>query len=326
MTSDHTTGTAVDCAVCGEERSRPWLWPARSPGPVVRCTFCGLVYVSPRERTGSIIFEGADLPNREALKDQDDPNLLIGSWEAAHLERFLPEREHLSAGHQRMLARIAEHRPPPGELLDFGCGWGFFLEDARAAGWTVQGLEPLPGHGVYARGRLGLPVVTDTLHEDTFAEDRFDVVTAFQVFEHLPDPAAELVKIRRILRDDGLLVVEVPNIATPAVHVLRGRHRHFVEDHLWFFSPRTLPALFVRAGFEVLETSFPTRTLSLRYLASAWLPRYLPAFVARRLQGLAQRSFLAERTVRVNLGDILLVVARKVSGAAWHDAPLESQV
>lgn len=278
---------------------------------MVRCTTCGLVFISPVERTGSLIFEGSDLPEHEVLKDQDDPNLLVGSWEASHLARFLPERELLRAAHERVLARIAAYRAPPGELLDFGCGWGFFLEDARTAGWSVQGLEPLPGHGVYARGRLGLPVVTDTLQDDTFEQGRFDVVTAFQVFEHLPDPAAELRKIRRLLREDGLLLVEVPNIATPAVHVLRGRHRHFVPDHLWFFSPGTLSALMERHGFEVIACSHPTRRLSLRYVANAWLPRYLPEGIASILRQVTDRPALADRVLSINLRDILLVIARK---------------
>lgn len=286
----------------------------------MRCEACGLVYVSPRESTESLIFEGRDLPDHEALKDEDDLSLLIDSWEASHLARFLPERDQLRRAHRRTLDLIEAHQPPPGELLDFGCGWGFFLDDARAAGWTVQGLEPLPGHGVYARGRLDLPVVTDTLHEDTFAPGRFDVVTAFQVFEHLPDPAVELRKLARVLREGGLLVVEVPNIATPAVHVLRERHRHFVPDHLWFFSPDTLGRLLRDGGFDILETRLPTRHLTVRYLSHAWLPRYLPASLAHGVRRAAEHPWLADRVLPLNLRDILLVIARKRTDARPRDA------
>ena len=303
----------IPCAVCGSLEQAPFLRPARSPGPVVRCRGCGLVFVSPREDERAIIDEGRPLAELERLRDSRDPRDLAGCWELDLLAAETPAlRAARRVNHQAALGWIARHRPPPGRLLDFGCGWGFFLEDARAAGWTVQGLEPLPGHGVHARGALGLDVRTDTLRPDSFPPESFDVVTAFQVFEHLPDPAAELAKLHRMLKPGGLMVIEVPNIATPWVRLLGGRHRHFVEDHLWFFSPRSLARLLERQGFTPIATHFPTRRLPVERLLDAWAGRYLPPRAVGALRAVAQRAGLLERRLPVNLRDIVLLIGRRV--------------
>ncbi len=301
----------IPCAVCDSVDPAPFLHPRRSPGPVVRCRTCGMVYVSPIESPDSLIDDTTALGFPGAMRESTDVNLLVGTWEAALLSRKLPAREALRRNHLAALERIASHCPPPGRLLDFGSGWGFFLQDAQAAGWGVQGLEPLPGHAIYTRGALDIPVVTDTLRDDTFGSGSFDVVTAFQVFEHLPDPATEIDKIRYILKPGGLLVIEVPNIATPLLKLFCGHHRHFVQDHLWFFSPHTL-ARFVRAhGFTPLDVSFPTRRLTLGYVADAWLRRFAGTRVAEMSLGALRRLRLDDRIVHLNLRDIVMIIAER---------------
>lgn len=271
-----------------------------------------MVYVSLRQRTASLIFDGEQFAG-DPLRASADPADLVGRWEAAHLVDALAHGAVLRRNHRAALARIARHARPPGRLLDFGCGFGLFLDTARQVGWDVAGIDPLPGHGAYARGALGLDVVSDTLRPDTFPAARFDVVTAFQVFEHLPDPRAELAALRRLLRPGGLLVVEVPNVATPLVRLLGGRHRHFVADHLWFFAPATLRRFLESGGFEVLEVARPTRWLSARYLAARWLPRYLPRRLARAVDAAAARLPGGDVALPINLGDIVLAVGRRTA-------------
>jgi 2-polyprenyl-3-methyl-5-hydroxy-6-metoxy-1,4-benzoquinol methylase len=120
-------------------------------------------------------------------------------------------------------------------ILDFGSGWGFFLAVAKEKGWNAFGLEPLPAASVYARARFGLNVVTDTLRENSFSPEFFDVVTSFQVFEHLPNPGQDIRNIHEILRKNGIVLIEVPNFETWTMQIMKSKHRHFVQDHLNFF-------------------------------------------------------------------------------------------
>lgn len=300
----------IPCTVCGATDAAPFLQPPASPGPVVRCRVCTMIFVSPRRTTASLIFDGDQFGHDNALRTSTDPNDLVGHWEATHLANALPHRDVLRRNHRDALARIGRFAVPPGRMLDFGCGFGLFLDSARTAGWDVAGIDPLPGHGTYARGALHLDVISDTLRPNTFASMSFDVITAFQVFEHLPDPRAELNALRRLLKPGGIIVIEVPNIATSLLRLLGPRHRHFVHDHLWFFSPVTLRRFLTENGFTVLDTVKPTRWLSARYLAARWLPRFLPAPLARPLRTAANRMPGGGAALPINVGDIVMVIGR----------------
>jgi SAM-dependent methyltransferase len=299
------TAEAVPCAVCGAAAQQPLFHPARSPGPVVRCGRCGMVYVSPRLDTHALIFKGADVA-ADAGVSLDE---VQGSWEWPILRTKEAERQALDRNSNIALDRLERWVRPPGRLLDFGCGGGFFLGAAQARGWETIGLEPLPGHAVYARATFNVPVVMDTLRDDTFAPESFDAITAFQVFEHLPQPREDLAQLAHSLRPGGALLIEVPNIDTWTVRLLGARHRHFVQDHLNFFSARTLGRLMAGAGLDVAEHYFPARYLSVRHLTRHWLGR-LGGWLPR----LAERMGLNDRLVRVNLGDIVAVVGRKPAG------------
>jgi hypothetical protein len=181
------------CPVCGQQHTRVLFRPKDSPGPVAKCLNCDMVYVESIEDDHALIF------SEPVMNGQPDPKILTSSnladvsdsWEFKFLpdeEVEWPVRQHNAADAlQRIERHINTHRPG-GRLLDFGSGWGFFLAVAKERGWIPYGLEPLPASAVYARARFGLNTITDTLRENTFPSDFFDVITAFQVFEHLPPP------------------------------------------------------------------------------------------------------------------------------------------
>src|SRR5690606_1160892 len=77
-------------------------------------------------------------------------------------------------------------------LLDIGCSSGLFLSEARAAGFTVRGAELSPDTAAFARGHFGLDIHVGDWREAGYAHASFDVVTLFDVIEHMPDPLAEL--------------------------------------------------------------------------------------------------------------------------------------
>lgn len=301
--------TTRDCPVCKSGQHELLYTPAQAPGPVSRCENCGMVYISEIVNSTSIIHDGARMAESNLqLRFSSDLRDLNGCWEWGDLVMKLKEGDALERNAANALAHFAR---APGYLLDFGCGGGFFLAEAKRCGWEVFGLEPLPGHAVHARALTGGTIVTDTLRDDTFLPAFFDCVTAFQVFEHLPEPATDLARLFRMIKPGGSILIEVPNIDTWGVRLLRGRHRHFVPDHLNFFSAATMSRLLREAGFEVTETYQPSRTMSLEYLVEHWGGRVLPESLSRHatlaLGKLPARHWL----LKLNIGDILAVVARK---------------
>jgi SAM-dependent methyltransferase len=207
------------------------------------------------------------------------------------------------------LNHIMDARPIPGTILDYGCFCGIFLNEAKLLGWDSFGLEPMAAPAIYARARFGLNVTTGTLNSAHYESDFFDVVTAFQVFEHLLHPDQELEKIHRIVKPGGLVLIEVPNIDNFLVKLLKKRHRHFVIDHISFFSLRTLNMLLKGKGFRPIKAFFPTRILSVKHIAW-WLERYRPnqSYLQRNLP-----ASLLNLRIHINLRDIITVIAEKTT-------------
>jgi SAM-dependent methyltransferase len=237
---------------------------------------------------------------------------LAGCWEKSLIEEEEAELSAKLVNAHRALDYIEQLMSRKGTILDLGCFCGTFLHAATQRGWASYGIEPLVGPAIYARAKFGLNVITDTLRDDTFPLEFFDVVTAFQVFEHLPDPLWELARIWRILKPGGLLVVEVPNIDTVWVRLLGKRHRHFVTDHLYFFSPQTLDALLERAGFTVLKVQAWPRTLSLRKVAW-WIERARVVPLSNVIATVVRWLDFQDGMITVDLGDIICAFARKTA-------------
>jgi len=299
----------VACCVCGGVTTEPFVRAEIAPGDVVRCTTCGMVFVSPVRYRGLNLSDEQQAES-ERLRDSSDLGDLDGCWEMQFLDG---EHVRLASGNnfQELLETLRGYLPAQGRLLDFGAGWGFFVAAARDAGWDAAGIEPQPGRALYARESLGLDVRSTTLVPGLFPAGHFDAVVALQVFEHLDDPAAEIDRIREVLRPGGLLVIEVPSIASPLVKVMGGRHRHFETDHFWFFSPDTLRR-FVRAhGFAVKACYSPTRRLSLGWISRGIFAKYLPPKVGKTLVRSLTRARLDNRVVGINVSDIVLVIAEK---------------
>jgi 2-polyprenyl-3-methyl-5-hydroxy-6-metoxy-1,4-benzoquinol methylase len=182
------------------------------------------------------------------------------------------------------VARYAQE----GRLLDVGCAKGGFLAAARDAGFVVRGVEPAEAAAAAAR-RLGLDVMVGTIDEVPPRANSLEVVTAWHVLEHIPEPIDTLTRLREELVPGGHLLIEVPNAESVIAERERGAwHAAEVVHHVGQYGPRSLRALVERAGFRVLDlhtfpfTGYyhPRRWLDVRdwpgYAAMAWDLRASP--------------------------------------------------
>ena len=297
------------CPVCMHESFEFLFRSVQSPGPISTCGCCGFVFVNPIETTKALIQDGpvlGDYPTN--LLESSNIEDIQDCWEKPIIDqhiRELPAKLINACDALEHINRITGNR---GNLLDIGCFSGVFLSTASQVGWDCYGIEPLVAPAIYARATSDIPVITGTLRGDTFPPDSFDVVTAFQVFEHLIHPDQELEIIQRILKPGGLLVIEVPNIDTLAVKVMRGRHRHFTQDHVSFFSGNTLQLLLERFNFRIREIYSPSRVMSFQHL-SHWFKRYNRIIEDLMLKHIP-KNFL-NRTLKISFGDIVTVISEK---------------
>jgi 2-polyprenyl-3-methyl-5-hydroxy-6-metoxy-1,4-benzoquinol methylase len=294
------------CILCGEPTRL--LYPANVPrnAPIARgelactspylaihddifvCRECGLARSKPPIEAEEI---------EDLYRDVEDP------------EYFSSENERREA-FRAALARIESLRlvRPPGRLLEIGSSVGLFLDEARGRGWDAFGIEPSRWAAESARAR-GLSIFNGTLEEYVPEGGPFDVVVSWDVWEHLEDPVGALRRAYQLLRPGGLFVFTTVNLGGLGRKLFRGRWPWFMRMHLHYFTRESLTRMVRGSGFEVLSTSTEAKTLRLGYVLDRARSFLGPAASVAR--ALASTLGVVDRPVRIDLGDILLVEARK---------------
>ena len=146
------------------------------------------------------------------------------------------------------------------KLLDVGCSRGDFVAAAAQLGFAAEGVEPAP-HIAEAARAAGRTVHTGLLEEQKLPAVRFDVVSLFEVIEHLRAPLPLLAECKRILRPGGILLISTGNGASWTARAMKARWDYFqvAKDagHISFFNPQSMALLAARCDFEVarIETS-----------------------------------------------------------------------
>lgn len=161
-------------------------------------------------------------------------------------------RENWVRTFDRRLRAIGRYRAE-GRTLDVGCGPGFFLDAASTRGWEAWGIDPSAYAVEMARRTHGERVCQGVVETAPFPAGHFELVTAFDAFEHVYDPVAFLSAAHRLLAPGGLLAITTPDITSLLSRVSGRRWVSFkIPEHVFYWSPETIRR--VLAGrFEVLE-------------------------------------------------------------------------
>lgn len=235
----HIKRKYIDCNLCGS--SEFGLLFTVDGYDIVKCSQCGLVYLNPQ-------------PNEQEIHDLYFKQKLVRSGGSEEiLAAYLKDKAKFTAVYKTWLLQIEKYKNK-GRLLDIGCAAGFFLNYARENGWEVKGIDISDWAISIARKELELDVIQGTLPEANFPDEYFDVVTMFDVLEHLPNPSCELQIVRRILKRDGLLVVNVPNIDS-FIAKINGKHwnKLIPPQHLYHFTPGHLLKMLEKGSFKILS-------------------------------------------------------------------------
>ena len=216
---------AVPCPACNE-KARDGAIEEFGRHELFECRACGLQFWDPREMPDARWYEQ-----------------MYGGRD----ETLLP----LEPGHKYFLADAMASRS--GELLDIGCGSGNFLAAARDAGYRVTGIELDSKAAQFAKDRVGLPRVfplTISEFADRHTDEKFDVVTFFEVLEHQATPVEFLQKVRMCLKPRGTIALSVPNrerwMTGPDV-------LDYPPNHFLRWNAAALKNLLIAHGFEIMS-------------------------------------------------------------------------
>ncbi len=252
---------------------------------VVRCGSCSLVYINPRLRADLIL---------EGYAEAEDP--VFAAQNEARIRGF---RKTLEGVVKRL--RIA---PQGKRVLDVGCAGGAFLVAAREMGFAVTGIEPARWMAAYGRDHYQLDIRDGILEPGAFEEHSFDVISLWDVIEHLPQPLGTLETVRRLLKPEGVLLVNYPDIGTIAARTLGRRWPFWLSVHLIYYTRQTMREQLRRAGFATqwFEPFWPV--LPLGYVAQRAAPYGIPL---RWLQRGIDALGIGELWLTYNIGQTLAV-------------------
>lgn len=138
-----------------------------------------------------------------------------------------------------------------GDLLDIGCGTGYYAGEMKKAGWNVKGIEPNPRAGKFASEKFGIRVLLPE-SIDTLPDSSLDCITMWHVLEHFQDPFSYAGEIKRLLRPGGVCLCALPNSSSfDAEYYKESWAAHDCPRHLWHFTPDTFRIFAEKNGFVV---------------------------------------------------------------------------
>jgi 2-polyprenyl-3-methyl-5-hydroxy-6-metoxy-1,4-benzoquinol methylase len=282
-TDPSRTASGVTCPICGVAANVAQRVP---PAVYYGCPVCETLFQHP-------------MPTSQQMHEYVETEYASGVYNsyvaAANLKAMT-----FAARAKKIAARAQ------GRLLDVGASAGFFVEQALNAGFDAYGVElsteAVSKSSPLVRERM---TVGDVNALALGGVAPFDVITAFDLIEHVFDPVAFLQEMRRVARPGALIVITTPDAGHVLRHVLRARWPMFQPmQHTVLFSRRGLQLALTTAGYTGVEIGPATKTLTADYLAGQ-VEMYLPLAVrAYRAASRVLPQKLRTAPVNVNIGEL----------------------
>lgn len=170
--------------------------------------------------------------------------------------RELARRTAVARRRLELVSALLGAAPSATRILDVGCSRGQFVRAAADLGYRAEGVEPAPRIAA-AACESGLTVHAGLLEEQRFPDCAFDVLTLFEVLEHLREPLGLVRECHRVLRPGGILMLSTGNARSWTVAAMGARwdYFHIAKDggHVSFFNPASVRLLAARGGFETVR-------------------------------------------------------------------------
>jgi SAM-dependent methyltransferase len=211
------------------------------------------VVIADRDRHGqplrNVQSEASGILYVDPLPVEDLARFYRDEYRVSYKQSFVPKAKHIYRaggvalerhGHSREAAKSGMR------TLDIGAGGGEWVYLMQRLGCESFGIEPNLGYGSFAKDQYGVEVFLGMYQEASFEPGSFDLLSLFQVLEHLADPVEDLRNLSRFLKPGGLFLIEVPDILFPGMRFDHKWH----EGHLFGFDALTLEAVAAKAGLR----------------------------------------------------------------------------
>ena len=252
---------------------------------LVKCLGCGLVYINPQINSEVIL---------ESYTEATDPKFVsqnpLRIRTFSKFFEFWTKRSKIQPSIQK-------------KVLDIGCAAGAFPKAAQDLGFSVVGVEPSKFLCEYGKVKYGLDLRQGVLNEQNFIEGEFNIISMFDVIEHLVQPGVVLDEIKRVLHTEGHLIVNYPEYDSWPRKLLGMKWPFFLSVHLFYFTPNSIRNILKKHGFRVIRIEPYYQTLELGYVLgragqifplAKWIEKAVKAF---GLGGLPFKYYIGQSLV-----------------------------
>lgn len=281
------------CIICDSRRPPRGIF-TKGGRTFLKCDTCDLVRLQP-------------LPSLDELREYYDREYKQNTGMGA----ALVAQEEMARVTARDRLSVVRRYTSGEHWLDIGCGSGVFLDEASKAGFSPQGID-ISEEAVDKARRRNLRAYTATV-ENVFPDTAYDVVTAFDVIEHVLDPVSFLESVYKLLRPRGILALTSPDTSSLICRLMRRRWFFYIpEQHLFYFNRRNLSALLLLLGFNVLDALKARKALNYNYSLiqfQAYNPIIYRLWKAFRP---ITPPFYRQRPFSLYIGEMLIIAQRPI--------------
>lgn len=293
----------VKCDLCGSidqkdifiskkiNNSRPYFITESLslPHRISRCNNCGFIFAIPSE----------------------DISVFLDAYAKMVDEKYIEEEYGRRLSARSILKKLDKFKGSGNKLLDIGCCTGFLLYEARDMGWDTSGVELSIWASRYATERFNLKIYNMPLEKANFPNEYFDIIIMQDTIEHLQHPRQTLLEVNRILKTNGVLYINTPDIESFTSKILHAKWWGINQFHLYYFSKRSLNKILNLSGFVVLGYDSYARIFTLNY----WSERFKDynSMIYRILKFITKIRVIRKSFLRINLRDQIEVFARKAA-------------
>lgn len=223
----------IECKVCYNNDTTKFISKFEKNGVnIVQCEKCEFIFIPPYFRK--------DI-NYEDYKDD------------AVLKTIIEGNDWLKIQRHLLRFKTIKKYQKKGRLFDLGVGWGHFLYTGKLLGYEVGGIEMSKMSYKYAKEYLKLPVEEKDLFKYEAKTEYYDIVTMWDVLEHIDDCDKVIEKCFTMLNTGGYLVIQVPQIDSYIAVKQKEKWQAMGLDHVNYFSKKTITNLLEKKGFEVIK-------------------------------------------------------------------------
>lgn len=209
-------------------------------------------------------------------------------------ELYLEKLEHLTSGRK---------------IFDVGAATGYFLDIAAKCGWKTYGSE-ISAYGAETAQMRGHKMILGSIVGNT-PEEKMDVVTLWDVLEHVDDPKAYLYSVYDMLSENGVVAINTVDASSWWAKTLGPRwHLIVPPEHLNYFSKKSIGIALKDAGFSVIEIRKIGKKFSPAYIFKM-LASWQGLLLWKKLAQMTDNSFFRFFSIPINLHDNMFIIARK---------------